>query len=92
MATYFMFGKYSWQALEGISSERTKKAQKIIQELGGKVNAIYSILGEYDVVLIVELPGIEQIMKASISLNMITGISFNSMEVIPVEEFDRIME
>ena len=31
MATFFMFGKYSSEALKGISAERTEKAMEIFK-------------------------------------------------------------
>jgi len=39
MTTYLMFGKYSPEAIKGISAERTKKANDIISELGGAIVA-----------------------------------------------------
>ncbi len=46
MATYFMFGKYSSDALTGISASRTEKASKLIQKYGGEIKSIYALLGE----------------------------------------------
>ncbi len=92
MATYFMFGNYSAEALKEISSERTTKAVSIIEKFGGKVKSIYALLGEKDLVLIIDFPGIEQVMKASIALNKLMGISFSTSQAIQVEEFDKIMQ
>jgi uncharacterized protein with GYD domain len=86
-----MYGKYSKEALEGISAERTKKALDVVVKAGGKVNSIYALLGKYDLVLIVDFPGVAEVMKASITLNKLTNISFTSFPAIAVEEFDTIM-
>ncbi|MCU0652189.1 MAG: GYD domain-containing protein [Candidatus Omnitrophica bacterium] len=91
MAKFFMYGKYSKEALEGISAERTKKALDVVVKAGGKVNSIYALLGKYDLVLIVDFPGVAEVMKASITLNKLTNISFTSFPAIAVEEFDTIM-
>lgn len=85
-----MYGKYSKEALEGISADRTKKALELIAKAGGKVNSMYALLGKYDMVLITDFPGIEEVMKASIALNKLTGISFTSFPAITIEEFDKI--
>jgi len=91
MATYFMFGKYSSEAVKGMSAERTKECTNLIKELGGKVNSIYALLGDKDLVLIVDLPGTEQAMKASIAMNKMFGIAFVTSPAITVAEFDKMM-
>ena len=37
MATFFMFGKYSAQAMKEMSPARTQKVVDLIKQLGGKV-------------------------------------------------------
>ncbi len=91
MATFFMFGKYSSEAVKGISAERTDKAVELIKKFGGEVSSIYALLGEKDLVLIVDFPNIEQVMKASVGLSKLTGISFTTSPAVTVEEFDKIM-
>lgn len=91
MATFLMFGKYSAEASREISSNRTEKAIEIIEKFGGHVNSIYALLGEKDLVLIVNFPDTEQVMKAAVALSRMTGISFSTTLAIPAEEFDRMM-
>jgi len=90
MATFFLYGKYSQEALEGISADRTKKALDVIAKAGGKVKSMYALLGKYDIVLITEFPAVAEVMKASIALNTLTGIAFTSFPAITIEEFDKI--
>jgi len=90
MATFLMFGRYSQEAIKGISAERTKKVIEVIEKAGGKVNSMYALLGEYDLVFITEFPGTDAAMKASVVLNKLTGISFSTSPAVTVEEFDRI--
>ena len=90
MAAYFMFGKYSSEAIKGISPERTKKALGLISGLGGKVISMYVLLGNYDLVLITDFPSVKEAVQASIKLAKETGISFTSSPALTVEEFDKI--
>ena len=92
MATFFMFGKYSIDAVKEISAERTVKATAVIGDPGGKVEAAYALLGETDLVLIVDLPGVKEAMKASIELTKLLGISFTTAPAVTVEEFDKLIE
>ena len=91
MATFFMFGKYSSEGLKEMSAERTGKAVSLIKKFGGEVNSMYALLGEQDLVLIVDLPGVEQAMKASVALTKMTGVSFSSSPAVPVEDFDKMI-
>ena len=92
MAKYFMFGKYSSEALKQMSAERTEKAVSLINKFGGEVSSTYALLGEYDLVLIVDFPGLEQVMKASIALTKMTSVSFNTSPAIDIEDFDKMLD
>lgn len=91
MNTYLLFGKYSLEALKGISRKRTIEANKIIKENGGEIIAQYMLLGENDLLFIIKFPSLEKVFKISVELNKITGISFNSVPAITVEHFDQII-
>ncbi|MBC8198608.1 MAG: GYD domain-containing protein [Desulfobacteraceae bacterium] len=91
MATFIMLGKYTSESLKGISPERTDQAVDLIKKCGGEVKSIYALLGKHDLIVIVDYPGVEQAMKASIALNKLTGIAFTTSQAISVEEFDKMM-
>lgn len=90
MSTFFMFGKYSSEAIKGIAASRTEKSRTIISELGGSLTSAYALLGNYDLALIVELPDAETAMKASLALNKLTGIAFSTVPAVSVETFDKL--
>jgi uncharacterized protein with GYD domain len=92
MATYFMFGEYSPDVVKEISAERTEKATALIRKFGGEVKSGYALLGQHDLVLIVDLPGTEQAMQTSAALTKLLGISFTTSPAVTVEDFDKIME
>ena len=92
MSTFIMFGKYSSEALKGISAERTEKSKDIIAKFGGEIISMYALLGEIDLLLVVSLPGIDEAVKASVSLTKNTGIAFSTSAAIGVAEFDRMAE
>lgn len=91
MATFIMFGKYSTQAMKEMSSARTQKAEDLIKQMGGKVEATYALLGEIDLIFIVTLPGIEAAMKASLTLSKMTGIAFTTSPAVAIAEFDKLL-
>jgi uncharacterized protein with GYD domain len=92
MATYLMFGKYSQKALKAISAKRTDDAIALIKKHGGEVKAGYALLGEEDLILIVDLPDTERAMKTSVALTKQLGIAFRTAPAVSMEDFDKLME
>jgi uncharacterized protein with GYD domain len=91
MPIFMMFGKYSSEALKGISPERTDKAVEVIKKNGGKVISMYAVLGEHDLVLTLDFPDSEKALAASVALNKLTGISFTTSPIVEVEQFDKLI-
>ena len=92
MAKYLLMGKYTLGALKGISADRTKEAMRVIERSNGKVSVMYALLGDYDIILIVDFKDNSEAMKASISLANLTGISFSTYPAVTVQEFDKIAD
>ena len=90
MAKFLMLGKYSVEAIKEITPERTKKVTETITQAGGKVNAMYALLGNYDLAFVVDFPGINEALKASVAITKMTCIGFTTSAAISVEEFDKI--
>ena len=91
MAVFFMFGKYTTESIKTISAERTQAAVDEIRKMGGEVNAMHVLLGKYDLMICVKLPGIEEAVKASVALAKLTGIAFTTCPAIEVEVFDQLV-
>jgi uncharacterized protein with GYD domain len=91
MATFIMFGKYSAEALKGMSPGRTQQIVDAIKKFGGDVQGMYATLGDHDLVFILSLPGVEKAMQLSVALNTMTGIAFSTAPAVTAVEFDKIM-
>jgi len=89
--TFVMFGTYSSEAIKEIDSARTARARKIVGNYGGKVKAIYALLGKPDLLFVLELPGIEEAVRVSVALTKETGIAFQTSPALSVQEFDKIV-
>jgi uncharacterized protein with GYD domain len=92
MMTFLMFGKYSPESLREVSAERTDSAVDLIQRSGGQVRSMYALLGERDLVLVVDFPSVEDAMKTSIALGRLTGIAFFTNAAVSVDRFDELIE
>ena len=92
MATFLMLGKYSPEAMKGMSAGRTKKTHSIVKKFGGEMQSMYALLGEYDLAFFASYPGISEAMKASVALSKATNISFTTSPATTIEEFDKLIE
>jgi uncharacterized protein with GYD domain len=91
MPIFMMFGKYSSNALEGISVERTDKAVALIKKHGGDIKSMYAVLGEHDLVFTIDFPNEDQAMAASLALYKLTKVHFVTSPVVEVERFDKLI-
>jgi uncharacterized protein with GYD domain len=91
MSIYMMFGKYTTEAMKGISSARTEKAIEIIKENGGKVISMYAVMGEHDLVFTLDFPDPDKAFATSVALKKMTGITFATSPVVEVEKFDKLI-
>ena len=91
MSTYFLTGTYGADAIKGISRKRTADVTHVIEDIGGKLVSVYLLLGEKDLVIIAEFPGLKEAILGSVNISKITGISFTTNPAITAKEFDEFM-
>jgi uncharacterized protein with GYD domain len=91
MPIFMLFGKYTTQAIQGISPERTEKTTQIIKANGGTIISMYAVMGEHDLVFTLDFPDSENAFATSIALNKFTRISFTTSPVVEVEVFDKLL-
>jgi uncharacterized protein with GYD domain len=92
MATYLMLGQYSEGSVKEISAKRTKDALALVKQYGGKVKDGYAMLGEQDLLLILEAKDNPTAMKISVGLSKLLGIAFTTAPAVSMEEFDKLMK
>lgn len=91
MATFVLLGKYTSEGLVGMSAERTGAVEDLIKKYRGKLKALYALLGENDLMAIVEFPGTEEAMQASVAVSKLTKIAITTAPAVGVEDFDKLM-
>jgi uncharacterized protein with GYD domain len=80
-----MLGNLTHAAFDELGSidERDRKAQKIIESLGGKFIALYYTLGQYDFVVIFDMPSKEMLVKFLTIIGKFGTVRTETMETIP---------
>ncbi len=92
MATFVMLGQYTIESVKKISAKRSVDAEALIKKHGGKVKEGYAMLGENDILLIVEAKNVESAMKISVGLSKLLDISFTTSPAVGMDEFDNLMK
>jgi uncharacterized protein with GYD domain len=89
MEKYVMLGKYSLEGVKGVSAARSDQAQNLIRQNGGELKDIYALMGDVDLVLIVEFPDRASALKTSVGLSKLLGVSFSTAAAFTVDELDQ---
>ena len=66
------------------------KPGPFVDQCGGTIHAVYATMGDTDLLVIVDFPGVAEAVKASITLTKALGITFSSVPALGVEEFDKL--
>jgi uncharacterized protein with GYD domain len=91
MAKFLMLGSYSAEAIKSMSADRTKKIKGVIEKNGGKAESMFTLLGNFDLAFVVDLPGTKEATKASVEITKMSGISFKTYPALAVDEFDKLV-
>ena len=92
MQTYVTLWKYTKDGLMDIKKtpRRFEFVKKVINSEGGKLLSIYGLIGEYDVISVMEMPD-EKAAAATILKICSTGrITAQTMTALSVDEFLKI--
>ena len=92
MATYLMLGQYSGGSVKKISAQRTKDAMALVKQYGGKVKDGYAMLGEQDLLLILEAKDTSTALQISVGLSKLLDIAFTTAPAVSMDEFDKLMK
>ena len=90
--TYLMFGRYNSDSVWEISSSRTDDVVGIVERFNGHIVSMYAMLGVYDLLFIVNLPGNQEALEVSVALNRATGVTFITAPSITVDRYDSLIK
>ncbi len=81
MTTYVVLGKWTDQGIKNVKDapERVMKTRGMIEKNGGKMTLYYS-LGEYDFIMIVELPNDEVMLKTALWLSSLGNVRTKTLK------------
>lgn len=89
MPTYIMLMKLTEQGVKDIKNapQRIEQAAKAAEAMGGKMIAFYSVMGEYDYVVIGECPSDEVMMTFLLGLGSLGNARTTTLKAFTSDEF-----
>ncbi len=95
MPKYLMQASFSSEGLKGLqkdkASGRRDAIARALESVGGRLDALYFSLGEYDDVLIIDAPDIESIAAFCVQVNASGLLRTRTTALLTVEEADRAL-
>lgn len=92
MAKFMVKASYTTEGARGLAKEggsgRRKAISKLVEGLGGKVEAFYFAYGEDDVYVIVDLPDAAAGLALSLAVNSSGAVKLSTTPLITPEEMD----
>lgn len=92
MAKFMVKGSYTTEGAKGLAKEggsgRRKAVSKLVEGLGGKVEAFYFAYGDDDVYVIVDLPDAAAGLALSLAVNSSGAVKLATIPLITPEEMD----
>jgi uncharacterized protein with GYD domain len=92
MPRYLFHGSYSREGAQGLLREggtkRREAVEKLVQSLGGRLEAFHYALGETDLYMIVELPSNVAATAASVIVAASGAGSWRTTVLLSAEEMD----
>jgi uncharacterized protein with GYD domain len=92
MPKFLIKASYTTEGTRGLLKEggsgRRAAIQKLMESVGGQLDALYFAWGEHDVYVIVDMPDAASAMAASLSVNSSGGATVTTVPLITPEEMD----
>ena len=93
MATYISLLSYSQQGIQNIkeSPSRLDSTKKAFEAMGAKVVAFYLVMGQYDIIMVIEAPDDETVAKLALSISSLGSIRTQTLRAFTEDEYRKVI-
>ncbi|MFC1724068.1 GYD domain-containing protein [candidate division KSB1 bacterium] len=94
MPIYITLLNYTQKGVERIKNapHGLEEAKKVFDEMGGKIREFYSVMGQYDAVVISEVPTDDIAAKIALKIVSMGNIRSETMRAYTEDEYRRIIK
>ncbi|TET46761.1 GYD domain-containing protein [Candidatus Aerophobetes bacterium] len=93
MATYINLVRFTQQGIQNIkeSPTRLEAAKQAFRAIGAEIKEFYLVMGQYDIVLIVEAPDDETMAKATLVLGSLGNVRTETLRAFTEDEYRKVI-
>jgi len=93
MPTYIVLARFTQEGIQNIkkSPSRLDAVKQIFESMGAKIKDFYLVTGEYDMVLIGEVPDDETVAKLALTIGSTGAIRSVTLRAFPEAEYRKII-
>ena len=94
MPTYVMLGNYTQQGIAAVKEavpERLDAERQAIKDAGGELHGIYLLMGQYDLLLLADLPDDETVTRLALAIGAVGNVRTTTMRAFDEGEFRDIV-
>lgn len=93
MAAYITLFRWTEQGVQALKQlgQRISDAEKLSEQLGGKLKDVYVVMGRYDVVTITEAPDDETATKINLAIAMKGNSRSETLRAYGRQEIERLI-
>jgi uncharacterized protein with GYD domain len=93
MATYIVLLRYTQQGIQKIKEApgRIDAAKKAFRAMGAEMKQYFSVMGQYDAVVITEAPNDETVAKLALAVSSQGAIHTETLRAFTEDEFRKII-
>jgi uncharacterized protein with GYD domain len=89
MATYIILGSWTQEGIENIKDgpDRIDGARSMFQAMGAELKEFYLVTGQYDMVIICEVPDAETGAKLALSIGSMGAVRTETLRAFPESKY-----
>ena len=93
MVTYLMLLNWTDQGIKNVkdSPKRLDAVKKLAKEMGGEVKSFYLTLGQYDLVLVVDMPNNDKLAAFGLKLGSLGNVRSTTLKTFSEDDYRRII-
>ena len=93
MPTYISLINYTDQGIRNIkdSPKRLDAAKKLLKDMGGQLKDFYLTMGQYDLVLVVEVPSDDVMARFALAAGSLGNVRTTTLKAFPEAEYRKII-
>ena len=93
MATYIVLLRFTMKGIKTIKEapKRVEAAKQICRSQGAEVKALYFVMGQYDLVVILEAPDDQTVAEFGLALGALGNVQTETLRAFTEDEYSKII-